>query len=110
MTSEQNYLADMDASRRAEFLQKISYTDFIHQFTNTPKEVTDIFRDRPRGIWGVGWDATSALEGYRWNNPGMAHLQLGDIGSNWLDSREDEPYIFHFPDGNAGSPGHWSAT
>ena len=100
LTSETDYLAGKNRAEKLDILQKISYTDFIAQYTQTPKAVTDIFRDRPRGIWGVGWDACSALEGYRWGNPGMGHLGLTDADLGWRGDRE-EPYIFHFPDGNA---------
>lgn len=101
MSSETDYLAGKSREEKLNLLGNISYTDFIAQYTNTPKEVTDIYRDRPRGIWGVGWDSCSALEGYRWGNPGMGHLGLTDADLGWRGG-DDEPYIFHFPDGNAG--------
>ena len=102
MTSETDYLAGKSRDEKLDILRKISYTDFIARYTDTPKAVTDIFRDRPRGIWGVGWDACSALEGFRWGNPGMGHLGLTDDDRGWMSHRDEEPYIFHFPDGNAG--------
>ena len=101
MTSETDYLGGKSHAEKLDILRKISYTDFIARYTDTPKAVTDIIRDYPRGIWGVGWDACSALEGYRWGNPGMGHLGLTDADLGWMGNRE-EPYIFHFPDGNAG--------
>jgi spermidine dehydrogenase len=101
MTSETDYLSGKSHDEKIDLLRKISYTDFIAQYTDIPKDVTDIFRDWPRGIWGVGWDACSALEGFRWGNPGMGHLGLTDVDMGWMGDR-GEPYIFHFPDGNAG--------
>lgn len=99
---DDDLLPDLGNQEKIRFLQKISYTDFMQQYGGVEKEVTDIFRDRPRGIWGVGWDALSALEGWRWGNPGMAGLNLQDIDLGWLENGSEEPYIFHFPDGNAG--------
>ena len=99
MTNEQDYLKGKSDKQKLELLRRTSYTEFIAKYTDTPKEVTDIFREQPRGFWGVGWDACSALEGYRWGNPGMKHLGLTGV-KNRLSSR-NEPYIFHFPDGNA---------
>jgi spermidine dehydrogenase len=52
------------------------------------------------GYWGFGLDALSALEGWRMNQPGTRGLDL-DLDQSGLRSSE-EPYIFHFPDGNAG--------
>lgn len=100
MTSETDYLAGKSRNERLKILRSTSYTDFIARYTDTPKEVTDIYRDRPRGIWGVGWDSCSALEAYRWGNPGTAHLGLTENDLGWRGG-DGEPYIFHFPDGNA---------
>ena len=93
-------LPKLSRRKKIAYLQKISYVDYLQQHLGTPLEVTRIFRDVPRGIMGVGWEATSALEAYRWGLPGFDSLNLGALEYNWADS--DEPYIFHFPDGNAG--------
>ena len=68
--------------------------------TGVTDEVVSLFRDSPKGLWGVGWDALSALEAYRMGSPGTTHLNLGELETDYPDG--DEPYIFHFPDGNAG--------
>ena len=57
-------------------------------------------RDMLKGLWGFGFDALSALEGARWQMPGTEHLGLQNLPGSRPES--DEPYIFHFPDGNAG--------
>ncbi len=100
LNSEKDYLEGKTRDEKISFLQRISYTEFLHDYADIPVEVTRIFRDQPRGIWGVGWDACSALEAYRWGNAGMNHMGIGDLDSNWRE--REEPYIFHFPDGNAG--------
>jgi spermidine dehydrogenase len=101
LASDTDYLPNLGHDEKVRHLLSMSYTDFVHNYTGTPKEVTDIFRDTPRGIWGVGWDACSAMEGARWSNPGTQNLGLTAEDRGWLADR-DEPYIFHFPDGNAG--------
>ena len=58
-----------------------------------------LFRDMPRGLWGVGWDALSTLDAYKSQMPGTRHLNLELVDESY---QRDEPYIFHFPDGNAG--------
>ncbi|MFK8049402.1 MAG: twin-arginine translocation pathway signal [Halioglobus sp.] len=101
MQQEEDYLRGRTPAEKIKLLQATSYTDYLRRYTNTPKEVTDIFREQSRSIWGVGWDACSALEAYRWGHPGTGSLgieaMMGDTGHE-----KDEPYIFHFPDGNAG--------
>ncbi|MDZ7644908.1 MAG: hypothetical protein U5K76_12255 [Woeseiaceae bacterium] len=59
-----------------------------------------ILRDRAKGYWGVGYDALSAMEGYRLGMPGAWHMGLDEEMSG--PAGREEPYIFHFPDGNAG--------
>jgi spermidine dehydrogenase len=48
-------------------------------------------------LWGFGFDALSALEGARYYMPGTWHAW--PLVENEVS--DDEPYIHHFPDGNA---------
>jgi spermidine dehydrogenase len=82
-------------------LASTSYSDFLRESAGMPEEVVLLLRDSIRTYWGIGWDALSALEAWRLEQPGTWGLdidpaQRGDFYDN------DEPYIFHFPDGNAG--------
>lgn len=100
VTSATDYLSGLKIEEKAETLRKISYVDFLQQYAGIPKEGADILRDKFKSYWGAAWDALSALEGARLEMPGTAALGLSD---KQLDQgRLDEPYIFHFPDGNAG--------
>jgi spermidine dehydrogenase len=78
-------------------MRRISYTDFLRDHVGMTEEAITIVRDRTNGYWGFGLDALSALEGWRMGQPGTYGLGLGAD-----DDSDDEPYIFHFPDGNAG--------
>jgi spermidine dehydrogenase len=100
LESERDYLAGMNRDDKITYLRRTSYTDFLQQNAGTPKEVTDIFRDSIRGLWGVGWDSLSALEALRSGMPGTSNLDIGELDNE--PPGRDEPYIFHFPDGNAG--------
>ncbi|MEQ9562623.1 MAG: NAD(P)/FAD-dependent oxidoreductase, partial [Woeseiaceae bacterium] len=100
LDSKRDYLAGMSRDDKIAYLRSTSYTNFLQEKTGTPKEVSDIFRDSIRGLWGVGWDSLSALEAYRSGMPGTANLDIGDLENE--PPGRDEPYIFHFPDGNAG--------
>lgn len=99
LQSEEDYLAGMSRSDRIELLRSISYTDFLRDYVGATEEVVTLVRDSVNGYWGFGLDALSALEGWRMGRPGMSGLGLGS-DSDYFSSR-DEPYIFHFPDGNA---------
>ena len=98
--SEEDYLAGMSRKEKTELMRGISYTDFLRDHVGVTEEVVTIVRDSINGYWGFGLDALSALEGWRLGRPGTFELGLGADSDNFL-SRE-EPYIFHFPDGNAG--------
>ena len=52
-----------------------------------------------KSYWGVGHDVLSALEGARMGMPGVWDV---DPSLDPVLADEGEPYIFHFPDGNAG--------
>jgi spermidine dehydrogenase len=98
--SEQDYLPGMSKRDKRELLRGISYTDFLRDHVGATDEVITILRDRINGYWGFGLDALSALEGWRLEQPGTHYLGLEEEKDNLFSS--DEPYIFHFPDGNAG--------
>jgi len=100
LSNQSDYLAGTSRARKLTLLRKTSYYDFLLNHAGQTTQVAHLLRDTTRGFWGIGWDALSALEGYRLGMPGTAQLDLGK-----LDERvdhPDEPYIFHFPDGNAG--------
>ncbi|NOR35844.1 MAG: twin-arginine translocation pathway signal, partial [Woeseiaceae bacterium] len=100
LQSEEDYLAGMSNSNKIELLRSISYTDFLRDHIGVTEEVITIVRDRVNSYWGFGLDALSALEGWRMDQPGTFGLDLKlDQDSLWSS---EEPYIFHFPDGNAG--------
>jgi len=100
LQDEDNYLAGVEQGDRAELLRGMSYSDFLRDHVAATEEVVTIIRDSIKGYWGFGWDALSALEAYRMEMPGAWNLGLTESKDNLWDS--DEPYIFHFPDGNAG--------
>lgn len=100
LTSEKDYLADKSIGDKKAFLKSISYTDFLRQHVGTHEEVVLILRDGIKGFWGVGYDALSAMEGYRLGMPGAWYMGLEEDSSG--PAGREEPYIFHFPDGNAG--------
>ncbi len=98
--SEQNYLIDVPRSERVELLRSVSYSDFLRDHVGATEEVVKIIRDSVKGYWGFGFDVLSALEGHRMEMPGT--WNLGIQAEKKTLGASEEPYIFHFPDGNAG--------
>lgn len=99
LSSDQDYLHGVDAESKINRLRRMTYKEYLLKIAAVPEDVYFLFRDAIRGIWGVGWDALSALEACRWGMPGTHGLGLDGLLS---EAEKEEPYIFHFPDGNAG--------
>ena len=100
LQNDRDYLADLGRTEKIELLRKTSYRDYLLKHIGATQEIADLLNDTTRGYWGVGWDALSALEGYRLGNPGTAKLGIGKVEGD--PPARSEPYIFHFPDGNSG--------
>ena len=93
-----DYLQGKPQRDKVSLLRSISYVEFLQQYAGAPGDLTAILRDTILPGWGVGWDALSALQATYSQNLGTA--DLGIEAKSFFGS--DEPYIFHFPDGNAG--------
>ena len=101
LSQTENYLLGMGPQEdKINLLRQTSYSDFLRNYVNVPEEVVQLlYRDMARGLWGIGWDALSALDAYKSHMPGTLGLNLKIAEQSY---ERDEPYIFHFPDGNAG--------
>jgi spermidine dehydrogenase len=94
-----DYLSGRSYSDKIELMRNMSYSQFLREHTSVTEEVVTILRDSVKSYWGLGMDILSALEGYRLELPGTYGLGISLPKMGILDS--EEPYIFHFPDGNA---------
>jgi spermidine dehydrogenase len=90
-------LAGRSTAEKLELLKRTSYRDFLVKIWGCGEEVADIFQGRTLGFFGLGCDAVPAAEARDLRYPGFAALGLpGRPNAAW-----SEPYIYHFPDGNA---------
>lgn len=99
---KKDYLAGLSKEEKYARLAKISYASFLTEICKADPAVLPFFQSYTHDLFAVGIDAVSALACYR--NPddyggyryaGFDGLHLG------ADDGKEEPYIFHFPDGNA---------
>lgn len=100
-----DYLPGMTPLERRERLRKTSYADFLTKIAACHPGVLPLFQKATHDLWGVGIDAVSALECYEGGDdygftyPGFGGMNLAlESGGH---ATTEEPYIFHFPDGNA---------
>ena len=99
---KRDYLAGLPTGEKHTRLTKISYADFLTQICKADPAVLPFFQTYTHDLFAVGIDAVSALACYR--NPddyGACHYAGFDGLNLGGDEDKEEPYIFHFPDGNA---------
>jgi len=99
---KKDYLSGLSTEEKHARLAKISYAGFLTEICKADPAVLPFFQSYTNDLFAVNIDAVSALACYR--NPddygayqyaGFEGLGLGG------DKQKEEPYIFHFPDGNA---------
>jgi spermidine dehydrogenase len=77
LSATENYLLGMGSQEdKINLLRQTSYSDFLRKYAKVPEEVVLLYRDMSRGLWGIGWDALSALDAYKSQMPGTRHLNI----------------------------------
>lgn len=95
-----DWLAGMDRGEKIDWLRRTSFEACLKERAGLGDAALAILRNEVVGYWGIGWDALSGLEAVRLYHPLTAGLGL-DPETVPKPYEGDEPYIFHFPDGNA---------
>ena len=90
-------LAGKSVAEKRGILKRTSYRDYLTKICGLSEEAANCFQGRPLGFFGLGSDAVPAAEARDLGYPGFAGLKLPS-GAN---AAWQEPYIYHFPDGNA---------
>lgn len=101
-----DYLAGRSLAEKRLLLARTSYKDYLTRHCRLPKEALPYFQRFTHDLYGVGIDAVPAGDCVPLGFPGLESLGLGDepapgMGRSAILHASDEPYIFHFPDGNA---------
>src|SRR5262249_41384538 len=86
------------AEEKLTRLRAMSYEAFLRDYAKVDPQVIQYFMQRPHDLWAMGIDAVPAANNL---TPALREgLALGDAGGR-RGGGAPEPYIFHFPDGNA---------
>jgi spermidine dehydrogenase len=100
-TEKKDYLPGLSKQQKLAKLAKTSYADFLTQFCKLTPDALPFFQTFTHDLFCVGIDAVSALACFHagddygsFTYPGFGGLGIGNY-------EKEEPYIFHFPDGNA---------
>jgi spermidine dehydrogenase len=98
LADESKYLPAMSTPERLELLNRISYLEYLKRYAGIGDEVLKYAGSLTRNVWAIGSDAIPAAAAWSGGYPGFADMDLG-FPSYGRD--DNEPAIFHFPDGNA---------
>ncbi len=102
-----NYFPGVAGPEVKARLARTSYREYLATVMGLGAEVVRLMQVRSHDLFGVGIDAIPALDAWGLEYPGFAGLGLDDAPAPGLgrtprlEQGEEEPYIFHFPDGNA---------
>jgi spermidine dehydrogenase len=90
-------LAGKTEDEKLEILRTTSYRDFLIKICGCTEEVANCFQGRTHDFYALGCDAVAAFDAREAGYPGFDGLGLAETSNPELN----EPYIHHFPDGNA---------
>jgi len=96
-TEAKDYLPGLSQAEKHRTLRRVSYEAFLRDYAKVDDQVLAMFRRWGLSFWCVGIDEIPAtsVASYDGGMPGLGHTLVRE------GSRGEEPYIFHFPDGNA---------
>jgi spermidine dehydrogenase len=107
-TPAANPLPGLSRAERRSRLAAMTYREFLLRSWRLHPAVAAYYQHTTMGYFGVGIDATSALDAWAAGLPGFDGLDLGDrvdgrcSPSGRQSMAGQDEYIYHFPDGNAG--------
>ena len=90
-------LAGRSSEQKRELLEKTSYRDYLVKILGCNEEIADCFQGRTLDFFALGCDALPADQARHAGYPGFDGLGLPVPHK----PEKDDPYIYHFPDGNA---------
>ncbi|GAB2715235.1 FAD/NAD(P)-binding protein [Halomonas garicola] len=95
-----DYLPQMSMDEKVDYLSGISYYDFLKNTVGLSDEALLYFRSTSNEFYGYGVDAIAAIDAHEVRYPGFSAMDLPEPGED-VKAELDDPYIYHFPDGNA---------
>jgi spermidine dehydrogenase len=100
-TEKVDYLPGLSAEEKLAKLGKISYADYLVKYCKLSPEALPFFQTFTHDLFCVGIEAVSARACYEAGDDYHSFTYAGFDGLGFPEAEKEEPYIFHFPDGNA---------
>lgn len=100
-TEKKDYLAGRTKEQKIAFLKKISLAEYLTKYCKLTPDALPFFQKWSHDLFAVGIEAISAYGCYTNGDDYGSFTYPGFDGLGLGDEEKEEPYIFHFPDGNA---------
>jgi spermidine dehydrogenase len=100
-TAKEDYLPGMSQKQKIAALRKMSYADYLAKHCRLIPEALPFFQTFTHDLFCVGIEAVPALTCYHEGDDYGSFMYAGFDGLGLPEHEKEEPYIFHFPDGNA---------
>ena len=105
-TEKVDYLPGLSTWDKKVLLAKTSYKDYLLKYVKITPDAIPFLQTETYGLYGVGIDAVPAGDLAGLDYPGFDGMDLSGppgpgLGVEITKQDETEPYICHFPDGNA---------
>jgi spermidine dehydrogenase len=100
-TDKKDYLTGKTRAEKIALLKSISYAEFLTKHCGALPESLPFFQKYSHDLFAVGIEAISAYGLYRNPDDYGSYSYPGFDGLGLDPLEKEEPYIFHFPDGNA---------
>jgi spermidine dehydrogenase len=98
---KKDYLAGLSLAEKVAKLKKTSYADFLTKYCQVVSEALPFFQTFTHDLWCIGIEAVPAMDCYEAGDDYGSFTYPGFQGLGLPAPEKEEPYIFHFPDGNA---------
>lgn len=100
-TEKVDYLKGRSQKEKIAYLRKTSYSDFLTKDCKMTPEALPFFQTFTHDLFTVGIEAVPAMACYEAGDDYHSFIYAGFDGLGLPPHEKAEPYIFHFPDGNA---------
>jgi spermidine dehydrogenase len=100
-TEKVDYLPGLSREEKIAKLKTISYSDYVTKYCKLTPEALTFFQTFTHDLFCVGIEAVPAYACYEAGDDYGSFTYAGFDGLGLPEHQKEEPYIFHFPDGNA---------
>jgi len=100
-SEKRDYLAGRTKAQKIALLKSVSYSEFLTKYCGALPESLPFFEKWSHDLFAVGTEAISALGCHLNSDDYGSFTYPGFDGLGLHPQEKGEPYIFHFPDGNA---------